>query len=169
MREIKSSRSSIIWSVFFASIILGAIVHGPKILAHVSDYSGYGDDKAEADYRIVPISIGQTSLQVLVADTEEKRIKGLSHRNSLGPKQGMLFIFDEPGIYGIWMKDMKMSIDIIWVNKDMHVIYVQRGIFPETFPEVFEPDAYALYVLEVPAGFVENNHIEIGAQLVLYR
>lgn len=56
---------------------------------------------------------GQT-FKVAIADTDEKRTKGLSGRDNLAQDQGMLFLFDKPGNYPFWMKDMRFPIDIIF-------------------------------------------------------
>jgi len=64
----------------------------------------------------------------------------------------MLFVFENPGIHGIWMKDMKFPIDIIWLDKDMSVISKELNVSPDTYPQVFYPSREAYYVLEVKAG-----------------
>ena len=51
----------------------------------------------------------------LAATNEEKR-RGLSGRNGLEENEGMLFVFEEPGFYSFWMKDMLFPIDIIWIS-----------------------------------------------------
>lgn len=90
-----------------------------------------------------------------IADSDEERIRGLSGRE----EQSMLFIFDKEDFYGIWMKDMLFPIDIIWIDKDLKVVHVERDISPETHPEVFQPETKALYILEIPTGLIT---VEIG-------
>ena len=51
------------------------------------------------------ISIGNTTVFVDIADTEAKRIQGLSGRDSLSTQDGMLFIFDDSVIIKMWMKN----------------------------------------------------------------
>ena len=99
------------------------------------------------------VSVGTTTVAVEVADTEPARELGLGGRDSLAPGHGMLFVFDAPGSWGIWMKDMRFPIDIVWARGDGTVTAVARGISPATYPEVFYPPAPdALFVLELPAG-----------------
>jgi len=104
---------------------------------------------------------------VEVADDEVERIQGLSNTSYLGDKDGLLFVFEEPGLHGIWMKDMRFPIDIIWFGADMKVVSIEEDVAPETFPEIFLPDEPALYVLEGNAGFVQLHGIEIGDELRL--
>src|SRR3989344_4329125 len=60
------------------------------------------------------IQVGETTVMAEVADTLALQTRGLSGRTSLGEGEGMLFIFDQEGTHGIWMKDMHFAIDIVW-------------------------------------------------------
>ncbi len=104
-----------------------------------------------------------------IADDPEERTRGLSGRESLADSRGMLFIYDEPGIYGFWMKEMKFSIDLLWLDKDLKIVHVVPAASPDSYPSVFYPSAEAEYVLEVPAGTTEQLGIKVGdtAQLAL--
>lgn len=108
------------------------------------------------------------NLKIEIADTPEKRILGLSGRDNLDESAGLLFVHNEPGIYGIWMKDMNFPIDVIWLDADYRVIDIARDVQPDSFPEIFEPSEQALYILEVNAGFAERNGIETGDYLDLF-
>jgi uncharacterized membrane protein (UPF0127 family) len=66
------------------------------------------------------------------------------------------------------MKDMKFSIDIIWLDKDLQVVYFEENVSPDTYPNVFKPDKKAKYILEVNAHFVSKNHIKYGDQLSIF-
>ena len=63
------------------------------------------------------IHIGRVPIAVAIADTLEKRTQGLSGRESLSANEGLLFVFSTSGAYGIWMKDMRFPIDIIWISE----------------------------------------------------
>ena len=113
------------------------------------------------------IIVGGSVVWVAVADTETSREKGLSGSEPLGTREGMLFIFDTDGTWGIWMKDMLFSIDIVWVDASGTVVTVARDVAPETYPEVFLPSSPVRYVLELPAGFAAARGIVEGGQIVL--
>ncbi len=104
-------------------------------------------------------------ITIEIADTPDERAKGLSGRESLDKSTGLLFIHDKPGIYGIWMKDMKFPIDVIWLDGNYRVVDIASDVQSDSFPEVFEPRAPALYILEVNAGFTEKNGIRIGGMI----
>ena len=113
------------------------------------------------------ITIGGVSVAVDVADTESSREQGLSGRSDLPGGKGMLFVFDSDGLWGIWMKDMRFPIDIVWADVDGKVITVANNVAPETYPEVFSPSSPARYVLELLAGFAAAQGIVEGSQIVL--
>lgn len=121
----------------------------------------------EADIYSSRIHIGGHELLVDVADTNEERMKGLSGRERLGENQGLLFIFDVSDLYGIWMKNMKFPIDILWVDEKFQVVDTRENVLPESFPEIFYPISPAKYVIEVPAGWVEKSGIKNGAMVNL--
>lgn len=106
--------------------------------------------------------IGEKLIFVEIADNDRLRKKGLSGRNYLEEDGGLFFVFEEVGQHGIWMKDMNFSIDIIWFNEHKEVIYIEQDIRPNSFPIIFGTDVESLFVLEVPAGFVNMNNIKKG-------
>ncbi len=116
------------------------------------------------DDKISEVEINGASVTAEIVDTPELRMQGLSGRDSLDKDKGMLFVFDEPGRYGFYMRDMNFAIDIIWMDEDFEVVDIVEDLRPDTYPEVFEPDRPALFVLEVVSGFVEENDILIGTQ-----
>jgi len=108
------------------------------------------------------VEIGGTVFTVDVVDTEIERAQGLSLRESLATNEGMLFIFEKPGMYSFWMKDMSFPIDIIWIDENLKVVYIKENAMPQSFPEIFTPSVSAMYTLEVIASTTEKKKIKIG-------
>ncbi len=96
---------------------------------------------------------------VEVADTPKLLVRGLSGHTPLSSREGMLFIFNTPGDYGIWMKDMTFPIDIIWINENNRVVTIEKAVSPQTYPKVFHSSVNSLYVLETASG--EANRINL--------
>jgi hypothetical protein len=111
---------------------------------------------------------GQT-VTVSVADTPALREQGLSGRTSLAENEGMLFVFDEDGMYTFWMKDMLIPIDIVWLDEDGTVVTVAPQVSPGSFPEVFSPTRLARYALELPAGWTSAHFVSVGDKIRLQR
>lgn len=144
-------------------LLLATLLFAGGILS----YSGAGNNSQECVFeeyakRAVSFEGRDGDIVVEIARSPAKRRCGLSGRRELHDGHGMLFIFEKPELHGIWMKDMDFPIDILWLDRDMRVVDAARNADPESFPKIFRPREPALYVLEVPAGFVEKYGIEIG-------
>ena len=71
--------------------------------------------------------------------------------------------FPHDDTWGIWMKDMKVPIDIIWLNQHKRVVYIVKNASPELSTTMtFNPKEPARYVLELPAGSVDKAAIKSG-------
>ena len=112
------------------------------------------------------VTIGTHDVAVEIADTDAARAQGLSGREGLQDGHGMLFVFGAPGRYGFWMKDMKFTIDIIWILGD-RVAGIAEHIAPEPGKSIFTltnyyPPETADKVLELGAGAARANGIAVG-------
>ena len=111
------------------------------------------------------IKIAGKILKVDLASTPETQEQGLSGRSGLEEDSGMLFIFDNPGKYAFWMKDMNFTIDMIWIGEDLSVIYIKENATPESYPGTFVSNKDAKYVLEVNALFSKKNNLKVGDKM----
>ena len=110
------------------------------------------------------VDIGSGVYNVWVADTEIERVQGLSGVEKLNPGGGLLMQFDSDGKWGIWMKDMKIPLDIVWLDNNKKVVYIVKNASPETSTMVtYTPLNDARYVLELEAGSVDKAGIHSGA------
>lgn len=135
------------------------------VITFIAIFSIFNQKSTEKTQKI--LKIGDNILNIEVADTAETRERGLSGRADLAEGEGLLFVFDTDGYYGFWMKDMNFPIDIAWLDSDKKIIYIEKNISPETYPKVFyaqkdKSPILSLYVLELPAGFLVRNNIQIG-------
>lgn len=123
----------------------------------------------DAQEAIKTVNIGgKAEFKVGLAVTREQRAKGLSGREYLADDEGLLFVFQNPGRHGFWMKDMNFAIDIIWVDEEKKVVDIRENANPESYPaETFYPSYPALYVLEINAGLVEKYGIKVGDSVLM--
>ncbi|NMB70008.1 DUF192 domain-containing protein [candidate division WWE3 bacterium] len=110
------------------------------------------------------VSIGGKDVEAEIASTPQERIKGLMYRTVLEDGKGMLFTFGSASQYPFWMKNMKISIDIIWIGENMTVIDIDQNVPPceQENCEYYTPASAAKYVLEVPAGWAQRNNVQTG-------
>lgn len=111
--------------------------------------------------------VASTTVLAEVASTEAGREQGLSGRSSLGEGTAMLFVFDSADLWGIWMKDMQFSIDILWADAEGTIVTIEENVSPSTYPTAFRPQSPSLYVVELPAGFVAAHGISLGGKIVV--
>jgi len=117
------------------------------------------------DFPMGTIKVDDIPLQVMIADTEPRRVRGLMFEDQLPYDQGMIFVFEKSGLYSLWMLNMQFSLDMIWFDQDGKVVHIEKDVPPcKTALEITTcqsviPDKEAVYVLEVTSGFVDQNNI----------
>jgi uncharacterized protein len=150
---------------FFLSVGLVAILFIVGILAASVIEAPQVAEETDKEINDLPkiISVGDAIFNLELATDLSSRTKGLSDRPSLPEESGMLFIFNNPGNYGFWMKDMNFSIDIIWISNSTVVGY-EKNVEPEgNFPsQTYFPPVPVTEVLEINAGLVDRLGIEVG-------
>lgn len=155
-RNSKSKLPFIIAAIVF--ILGGWLVFKPD---NSQDYFAGGEETA------VYLEIGETRINLDIADTPQERNTGLSGKETLPEGRGMFFVFESPDFYQFWMKDVKFAIDIIWISQDWEIISIDQNVLPSSYPVLFKPAEPALYVLEVNSGFALKNQISVGDRVKL--
>ncbi len=157
-----ATRTQTLIPVAIAAVIIGA----------VGLMSIPSDSKLESvQFPRGTIKIDDIALQVQVADTEPRRVRGLMFQDQLPYDQGMIFVFDEVGVYSLWMLNMQFSLDMIWFDQNGNIIHIEKDVPPcktalETMTcQSFTPDGKALYILEVTSGFVDKFNITKDSKL----
>lgn len=155
---------------------------GLLALAAVAILAAYGYVSLERAAPTLRTPSG-ADITLLVADTDEMRVRGLGEREALPKDVGMLFVFPESARHEFWMKGMQFSLDIVWLEettpsqspllkrgrgkKTLLVVDVKEDIATSTYPDSFTPLGKARYVLEINAGVVRETGIRVGEALVL--
>ncbi len=115
------------------------------------------------------VCINGHCLFVELAKTQSEIERGLMNRKELDKNSGMLFIFEKDGIYPFWMKSTLIPLDIIWVDGQGKIVYINQNTQPckgLICPQIV-PNVRARYVLEVNAGIVSKTGIKAGDFLEL--
>ena len=140
------------------SIVILALFIGPHLAS---------DDSANLAALPPSERTKEVQLSIEIADESAEQARGLSGRAYLPEDSGMLFVFKEEGYPGFWMKDMNFALDFVWMDQNFKVVDLDENIGPETYPKVYKPNEPAKYVLEVNAGFIEQQGIKIADTLAL--
>jgi len=131
---------------------------------------------ANSNFLMGTVQLDDKILQVYIADTDPRRMRGLMFETEsfLADDKGMLFVFDEPGNSSMWMKNMQFHLDIIWFNENGNVVSIEKNVPPCITPvEVMSCKSVgvsadnAKYVLELTSGYVDEYSITENSQLEL--
>lgn len=103
-----------------------------------------------------------------IVRTPEAWSLGLGGRTSIQQGYGMLFVFPKADTYSFWMKDMLVSIDIVWLSEDGVILGIEESVLPETYPDTtFTAPEPVRLVLEMRAGESRARGYQVGTKIAL--
>ena len=98
------------------------------------------------------------------ARTETRMMRGMMFRDSLAEDRGMLFTHGEPGNFPYWMFQVRIPLDILWLDSRRRVVEIVENAAPcaqKPCPS-YGGKEKALYVLELAGGSVKKHHLQVG-------
>ncbi len=115
-----------------------------------------------SDNSIIPV-------YVEIANDSDEQSRGLMFRKSMEWNNGMFFVFDEDRKLSFWMKNTFIPLDMIFINNEFRIVDIKENAKPclETPCPNYPSKEPAKYVLEVNAGFVQKNNIQIGDKILI--
>src|SRR3989338_4492308 len=117
---------------------------------------------------LIDNGIEEIKVKAEIADTQEKRERGLMFREHLGENNGMFFAFDNEGTYAFWMKNTLIPLDIIFISKDFQIAEIIHAEPCEEEPcKTYQTTESARYVLEVNGNFTIRNGIDVGNEVII--
>ena len=151
-----TTRAQALIPVTIAAVIIGVV--GMMTLP--------SDSKLESvEFPRGTIMVDEVPIEVQIADTEPRRVRGLMFQDQLPMDQGMIFVFQEPGLYSLWMLNMQFPLDMIWFDLEGKIVHIEKDVPPcKTALEITTcqsiiPEGEAQYVLETTSGFIDQNNI----------
>jgi hypothetical protein len=125
----------------------------------------WGQDYSEYGNPLTRLTVNDIPVMAEVVSTPKKCYLGLSHRKKLPEGRGMLFLMNKSERHAFCMRDMLISIDIIWIA-DGKVAGIHNQVAPSDKSSFRAPVPVRL-VLEVPGGFTDRHGIKVGDPVVL--
>ena len=111
----------------------------------------------------VKMQIGSTTFTLEVASNEETRERGLMRRDSMDRDHGMIFVFDREQILPFYMKNTRIPLDIVFVDKDGVVVAVKQ-MKPYDL-SITSSEKPALWAIELNAGAAAEAGVKPGDRL----
>ena len=106
----------------------------------------------------------KVSFRVEVARTPSELGQGLMKRKVLAPDTGMIFIFPTPQRVSFWMKDTLIPLDMLFINQEGVLVQVYEKAEALSLKRISSHNPVK-YVLEFPAGTLQNSAILVGDKL----
>jgi uncharacterized membrane protein (UPF0127 family) len=159
-----SSKLILTFAIAVIGIIVGIGIFGILYFNETSQEVAEFDENTKHSKVYIYTTNSEIMVNVDVADTSQKQSQGLMFRENMKWNHGMLFIFDNETILSFWMKDTLIPLDMIFVDKTFRIINIVDNALPCTIEPCpgYSSEKPVKYVLEVNAGFVETNDIEVG-------
>jgi uncharacterized membrane protein (UPF0127 family) len=110
-------------------------------------------------------SSARLRFDVWVADTAARRSQGLMFVKRLAPKRGMLFLYREPQVVSMWMKNTLIPLDMLFVAADGHIIRIAPRTTPHSLASITSMGPVTA-VIEIAGGEAERLGIVTGARVV---
>lgn len=116
--------------------------------------------KISTERGLLPLTVG-------IAKTKVQWESGMMfYRQWPGDKMhGLLFIFKDPAVLTMWMKNTFIPLDIVFIDAEGKIINIHEQAKPLS-QDTIASNAPALYVLELPAGAARNWQIAAGDRLL---
>lgn len=104
---------------------------------------------------------GPVQYTVEEANSRDQMETGLMNREQLAPNTGMIFNIDPARRIAMWMKDTKISLDMIFIDADGNIVQIFENAEPMSENKIIA-EVPVRAVIEINAGDVQKNKIRTG-------
>ncbi len=105
------------------------------------------------------------TLTLEVADTFDRRTRGLMYRTGMVPDSGMLFAFPAATTTPFWNKDTPLDLDLLLLDADGVILAVHR--LHALDPALVQPEVLYLYAVELPAGWLQTHDVGVSDRFLI--
>lgn len=128
-----------------------------------------GSPVPEGEWAVAVLPSGSEFSLEIAADPVAKA-RGYMFRERVGPSEGMLFLFETSDRHSMWMKNCRVSLDLIWLDEDYRVVEIaaDQPPCPEEGPcPSIAPMKAGRYVLELAGGTAAREGLAPGDRIVI--
>lgn len=139
--------------IFIAGLMLGAATSSAQ------------DSPLNVPVDAQPLKIimatGEKSFDLEIADTEQKRSRGLMYRTDFPLNRAMIFVFDNPQPVMMWMANTPLPLDMLFVRSDGTIARVAQKTTPFS-EDIVSSGEPVSFVIEINAGVAAMLGIKAG-------
>lgn len=123
--------------------------------------------KAESPQSLpkVTVTVGGRALSVEMAATAPQRTKGMMFRRSIGPDEGMLFVFPYDAATPFYMRNTYVPLSIAFITSGGVIMNIEE--MKPLREELHFPVVECRYALEMPAGWFDRNKVKAGDRIAI--
>lgn len=121
------------------------------------------NEAAAQELPVVELHAGKTVISAEVAATPDEREQGLMQRRFLQENHGMIFVFPEPTLFSMWMKDTLLPLSVAFLDAAGAIINIEE-MLPLT--DTLHPARHeAKYALEMNSNWFSRHGIREGDRI----
>ncbi len=144
-------------------LALACAALAPPALAPVHAQSS-ADAFPQPTLPIVRLQAGIHIIRAELANTDRTRATGLMGRESLGPNEGMLFVFERKAVHCFWMRNTPLPLSIAFLDDDGRIVDIAQ-MAPRS-DDSHCPSRAVHFALEMEQGWFARHGLTEGARLV---
>ena len=138
--------------VSLVSLVAAAVgLAGPVLALVTFEKSELTIESGEAKHRF----------EIEVARSTEQMTQGLMFRSKMAPDAGMLFLYDPPQQVAMWMYQMLIPLDMLFIDADARIVNIHERAVPGSTATI-ESAGVARAVLELNGGTVARLKLKPG-------
>ena len=118
---------------------------------------------ARADLPEITLIISGNKATAEVASTDSQRQVGLMNRRMLPENRGMLFVFPDVAMHGMWMMNTYVPLSVAFLDREGRIINIE-DMQPQT-QNTHSAAKPAKYALEMNLGWFAKRGIKAGTKI----
>jgi len=118
---------------------------------------------AQSPMPVMELKIGKHVLTAEVASNDPDRMQGLMHRRMLPENRGMLFVFTNVALHGMWMVNTWIPLSVAFIDESGTIVNIE-DMQPHT-RDAHNAKKPVRYALEMNQGWFRKRGIGPGAKI----
>ena len=111
----------------------------------------------------INLKLGGVVIRAEVANTDTTRQTGMMFRTRMGKNEGMLFVFESPGYYAMWMRNTLIPLSVAYLDAQGVIVSIhEMSAQTENAHQAAGP---VIYALEMNANWFTQHKIAAGDRL----
>jgi uncharacterized membrane protein (UPF0127 family) len=138
--------------------LMRSLIQSFLVLATLISYG-----QAVADMPRMELTVGFHRIEAEVAADQTNRMQGLMQRRTMGPNQGMLFVFAQAERHCMWMRNTFLPLSVAFLDEEGRILNIEN-MQPQTEDNHCAAGA-ARFALEMNIGWFSGKGLKAGARI----